>query len=251
MEAEQSATLELNLFHKDNIRSKTLDDIRSSMSKLHDTMQTRFRKFEDRQTSRDFLWDPRRDVGKLTDYSKAEASKAEELLLRLHSEMVAIFGIMEGAATDRLEVTCSWGMLGDMSDYAMTWVKTLWMINKIFQSFVAKGELVEKYRKRMERLTLSEEMTEGTEDGTDLFHGVLAERLEKFGMEEIEDALDEFLSSKEFEKEEAESEQKEWEESQALEIARQGFQEVFDGMKKELDELKGEMAELKTARGTE
>lgn len=37
------------------------------------------------------------------------------------------------------------------------------------------------------------------------------------------------------------------EESQALIIARKGFQEAFDEMKKELDELKGELATLKRA----
>ncbi|KAL5351113.1 hypothetical protein ACLOAV_002964 [Pseudogymnoascus australis] len=55
---------------------------------------------------------------------------------------------------------------------------------------------------------------------------------------EIEDILDEYVDSKVYEREE---------ESQALIIARKGFQEAFDEMKKELDELKGELATLKRA----
>ncbi|OBT87187.1 hypothetical protein VE02_04760 [Pseudogymnoascus sp. 03VT05] len=126
------------------------------------------------------------------------------------------------------------GMREDMERYYRKWAEALWVIEKVLGLSVANGEEIEKYWKRSETYALAE----GTDDGTDLFYQILANRLEEFGTAEVEEAVDNFLASKEHDAEKAENMREESERSKMLDIARDEIREVFEALKEELEELK-------------
>jgi predicted RNase H-like nuclease (RuvC/YqgF family) len=90
-----------------------------------------------------------------------------------------------------------------------------------------------------------DDVAKGTDEGSNMFRQILTLRLKEFGGEEIEDTLDAFVASQEYEAEEADKARKESEGLQILDQARGEFKDVFDGLKKELEELKEESAELR------
>ncbi|OBT45519.1 hypothetical protein VE00_05026 [Pseudogymnoascus sp. WSF 3629] len=252
MEAEQLASKELSFFHRDNVRFKTLKGIIKSISELYISMKDSYSKFEKRHPSRELPQDPRYTVGELMVCNKADARKAEKLVARLHSEMRRINerveeGVVKEVNDQKVEVVGSYDMRRDMERYSGKWVEALGIIEKIFGAFVARGEQIQKYWNEMEigRLALIEEMVDETQGGTDLFNEILTLRLEKFGIEEVEDVLDQFLASQEHEAEEAKRIRGESEGLKVLDIARDEIREVFDALKKELEELKEESEELK------
>lgn len=245
MATEEPEGAELNFFGEGNDPLKTLVDINSSLSELYVSIKDSYQKFEQRHDSRDFLRDPRQTVGKLIVCHKAEAKKAEELAARLNSEVLRIANRAEDVACQESDTICTSLFWQAIENYSRRWVQTLWIIKKIFGAFESKAEQMNMLWKRTEKCTLIEEMAEGSEDGTDLFHQILARRLEKFGIDEVEDVLDEFVDSKEDEAHEAEKKRKESEGLKVLDIAREGFREVFGGLKEELEELKRESWELR------
>ncbi|KFZ01352.1 hypothetical protein V501_10050 [Pseudogymnoascus sp. VKM F-4519 (FW-2642)] len=262
MEAEQPAREELNFFHKDNVRFKTLDGIRDSISELYVSIK-------DNYVIREELV-----------CNEAEAEKAEALVSRLHSEMQGIYDSVEAGSdseeeeeemvdevnnqemevvgsydmqenagrhsTEWAEVVGSYDMRKDMKEYSEKWSEALWIIERIFGVFAAKSEQLREFLNRMEtvRSALIEELVDGTQRGTD-FYEILAERLQKFGIEEIEDVLDKFVASKAYEAEEVVKTRKESEGSKVLDIARDEIREVFEALKNELEELKKESEELR------
>ena len=145
------------------------------------------------------------------------------------------------------EVVGSYDMRKDMKEYSEKWSEVLWIIERIFGVFAAKSDQLREFLNGMEtvRSALIEELVDGTQGGTDLFHEILAERLQKFGIEEIEDVLDKFVASKAYEAEEVEKTRKESEGSKVLDIARDEIREVFEALKNELEELKKESEELR------
>lgn len=272
MEAEQPAREELNFFHKDDVRFKTLKDISKSISDLYVSIKDNYIEFNRRHDSQDVLRDPRQAVEKLIACNKAEARKAETLVARLHSEMQRICET-ESAPSEKApsegeeeemkvvgsydmredvgrysmewaEMVGSYDMREDMERYSRKWAEALWIVEKIFAIFAAKGEQMQKYWKGVERSAFLEGLVDGTQQGTDLFHEILAERLQKFGIEEVEDVLDQFLASKECEVE-AEKARKDPEGSKVLDIAREEIRKVFDALRKEMEELREESEELK------
>ncbi|OBT71553.1 hypothetical protein VF21_09566 [Pseudogymnoascus sp. 05NY08] len=220
MEAKQPASERLNFFHKDNVRFKTLEDISKSISDLYVSMENSHTKLGRRDDLPDSLLDHGKAIGKLIVCNKAEARRAEVLVARLHFEMRRIY---------------------ESEEETMKWAEALWVIEKILGLFVANGEEMEKYWKRSETYALAE----GTDDGTDLFHQILANRLEKFGVQEVEDVLNQFVVSKEHDAEKAENMREESERSKMLDIARDEIREVFEALTEELEELKEESEELR------
>ena len=246
----QLSSAHLGFFHKDNIRYKTLDDITSfisdlyitsSVSDLYLSIRDTRQQFEQRYCLQGLLWDPRQAVGKLIVCNKTEALKAEELIARLHFEMKETYNNIESMAGLEADVVCPSDLWEYMLVYFTKWADALCSIEKIFGILAAKGEQMQMLWERTERLT--EELRE--DEGTELFHQILRERLVKFGIEEVEEILDEFVASKEDEAHEAERKRKESEGLKALDIAREGFKEVFDGLKEELEELKRESWEVR------
>lgn len=162
--------------------------------------------------------------------------------------------IKEEFTDQRFQVKASNNMWRDVEEYSDKLQETLWDVSTIFEGFMAKVEQMEKFwgkiktnpaTPHMIMNKLTREMTEGSEEGNNLFRAILAKRLENFGINEVEDALDDFVDTKEYEMREAEKERKESETEGALKIAQETFKEVFDGLKKELDELKVESEELR------
>ncbi|KFY85929.1 hypothetical protein V500_08019 [Pseudogymnoascus sp. VKM F-4518 (FW-2643)] len=245
MEAEQPASAELNYFHKDNIPFKSLDDISRSISELYVSIKDSYPKFDQLHIARNLVRNPHQAVGKLIVRNNADTVKAENLVHCLRSEMERISESAEDIVDGGMVVDFSYNMWEDIERYSTKWAETLRIVERIFGAFRSKAEQMNMLWKRTEKCTLIEEMTEGTEEGTDLFHQILAKRLEKFGIDEVEDVLDEFVASKEDEAHEAERKRKESEGLKALDIAREGFKEVFDGLKEELEELKRESWEVR------
>lgn len=247
MEAEQSATTQLNFFHKDNSQCTVLDVISSSASKLSDSMKAIHQKFDQPRDSRGRRRDPRKTIEELINWYKADGCNARDLVSRLRCEMIHVSNRVKDVNIQGTELVASHDLWEDMGNYYRKWAETLDIVGGVCGHFYSRSGQMSNYWRNTNSSMLVQNMNEGTGDGTDVFHSVLRERSKRFGLEEIEDILDEYVDSKVYEREEDERKQKESEESQALIIARKGFQEAFDGMKKELDELKGELATLKRA----
>ncbi|KFY71803.1 hypothetical protein V499_08023 [Pseudogymnoascus sp. VKM F-103] len=239
METEQPGSEELNFFHKDNVRFKTLDSIRESISELYVSIK-------DNYIIREELV-----------CNEAEADKAEALVSRLYSEMLLICDSVEAESdsekapseveeeeeemvdevnNQEMEVLGSYDMQENAGRHSTEYLRNMGGSDQL-REFLNGMETV--------RSALIEELVDGTQGGTDLFHEILAERLQKFGIEEIEDVLDKFVASKAYEAEEVEKTRKESEGSKVLDIARDEIREVFEALKNELEELKKESEELR------
>ncbi|KFY14562.1 hypothetical protein V491_05992 [Pseudogymnoascus sp. VKM F-3775] len=289
METEQPTNEELGVFHKDNVRYKTMEEINEAIANLLFSIKDNYCNFEEDHDWRGLPREPYQTIGRLLDCQKDEVMKAEELLDRLSSEMGEISRIINaqiivpisdsdssGAEAEYdidkmikeefmdqiFEGDVSYDTWEDMKEYSQKLQHTLMVVARIFGIFMAKAMQMKDFwsqiktnpvTPQMIMVKLAKEMIEGTDEGNHLFHGILAKRLENFGIDEVEDILDEFVDSKEYEMREAEKERKESEAEEALKIAQEAFKEVFDGLKMELDELKveseelrGELAALKT-----
>ncbi|KFY27348.1 hypothetical protein V493_03556 [Pseudogymnoascus sp. VKM F-4281 (FW-2241)] len=252
MEAGNPTSAEPDLVRKDNIRFKALDEINNSISKLYDSINDDYTKFM-RFHAQDISHYPRQTVGKLIACNKADVLKAGQLVGQLHSEVDRIWVLENRMKSERvddmdkqnMEGVVSYDMGEDLGTCLHKWARSLLIIRMIFGILAENGEQMWKYWKMTGRLTSIEVMAEGTEEGTDLFHQVLAKRLERFGVDEVEEALNKFEIMKEDKAKEAEKRRKESEALEAINIAREGFREVFDGLKKELEELKEESWELR------
>lgn len=219
-----------------------MQDISNSISDLYVSIKESYIELG-RRNSWNSRRDPRQIVGKIIASSNAYTLKATELVDRLHSEMTQISDSVGKVAGQNMEVVGLYDMREDMQRYSMAWAKAVYFVELIFKGITENGKQMERFWKRTEEVI--EGMTEGTDEGTALFKKILAQRLEVFGVDEIEDVLDEFVASKANEAEEIEEERKESEELKALDIARKGFKEVFEGLKKELEEVKKESCELR------
>lgn len=184
-------------------------------------------------------------------WGKSDASNAKDVVSRLRCEMMHISKLVKDVNVQGTELVASHDMWEDMGNYYTKWAETSGIVGGICEHFYSRsGQMMDYWRKTNSSM-LVQNMNEGTGDGTHVSHDVLRERLRRFGHEEIEDILDEYVDSKVYEMEETERKQKESEESKAFRIASKGFQDAFDEVKEELDELKGELATLKRAGGDE
>ncbi|OBT96034.1 hypothetical protein VE01_06696 [Pseudogymnoascus verrucosus] len=257
METEQPGSEELNFFHKDNVRFKTLDSIRESISELYVSIKDNYVGSNNATTSETPLWIIARSSGKNYVEAESDSEKApseveeeeEEMVDEVNNQEMEVLGsydMQENAGRHSTEYLRNMGG-SDMKEYSEKWSEVLWIIERIFGVFAAKSDQLREFLNGMEtvRSALIEELVDGTQGGTDLFHEILAERLQKFGIEEIEDVLDKFVASKAYEAEEVEKTRKESEGSKVLDIARDEIREVFEALKNELEELKKESEELR------
>ncbi|KFY06815.1 hypothetical protein V492_07720 [Pseudogymnoascus sp. VKM F-4246] len=132
-----------------SVRVQTLRDITDSISDLYRSIMANHDEFEKPQDLGYFSRDSTKALGKLIAFNKDEATKAEKLLTRLHSELqVASSRVRGEVSEEHVQDRDGQGedtMWEKVEGYSMAWLQALEVIQKIFGMFAVKAKQMEEF----------------------------------------------------------------------------------------------------------
>ncbi|KFY00672.1 hypothetical protein V490_01261 [Pseudogymnoascus sp. VKM F-3557] len=271
MEVDLAPSPERNFFDKEKRAFHMITSICSIIADGYKFANRSCRQTEKLLASQDIvtLQDHRNTFRDIILDNEDNAWKAANVVGRLHSEMkIDIATAVKNLTLREVEEAFSRDVfhdtLRDMLVYVKKWAKALSDLEQTLEVMKKRGKQLRKVWERTEKLIEEmakgiEDVAKGTDEGSNMFHQILTSRLKEFGREEIEDVLDAFVASQEYEAGEAEKVRKEEAEGaekarrveervqvfEVLDKAREEFQGIFDDLKKELEELKDESEELR------
>ncbi|KFY36700.1 hypothetical protein V494_04996 [Pseudogymnoascus sp. VKM F-4513 (FW-928)] len=258
METEQSTIEWDDFLRRDSVHFQTLLDIYDSISDLYSSINANYEEFERSHGLGCFSRNSGKALGKLIAFNKDEATKAEKLLGRLHSELQVVSSRVQdevlgehvqdkdGQPLKPYSKDTTWVKA---EGYSLAWSKALGCIKMIFGMLSVKGKQMEELWAETDKATVMDtilrEGEQGFKPGSELLFEILDKWVEYFGPEDLKDWLNELHAKTERETRQKEMKEKEARTKKEIKKTRKEFETVLDGVKKEMKDLKVESEGLR------